>query len=73
MEGSNIKQTSDKGYIICGLKDGQSYLLKIDSLGTTEWSKTFSTVGQNFEYSVEQTYDGGYIVSSSDWGVLVLF
>lgn len=47
-----IKQTSDKGYIVLGDAVGVNtiinnaiYLLKVDSTGSIQWSKTYNTLG----------------------------
>ena len=62
------RQTADGGYIstgsfwLQGSPDHDAILIKTDSLGYAEWSKTFGgdeTDGGNW---VEQTLDGGYIV-----------
>jgi len=67
-EGNSVRQTSDGGYILVGYTTifGSAYdifLLKIDSSGNQQWNKTFG--GMYFEYgnSVEQTSDGGYIIT----------
>lgn len=68
--GSSIQQTYDGGYIIVGSKwvdDVKLYneicLVKTDSYGNKEWERNFG--GPEFElgYSVQQTRDGGYIVT----------
>lgn len=59
----DIKQTTDGGYIATGVsvpgKDN-TWLVKIESNGSLEWEKTFEgSVG----LSVDQTLEGGFIVS----------
>jgi hypothetical protein len=72
-----IKQTSDGGYILAGTSNSpisgeksqaarnyteDYWIVKINSVGTKVWDKTF---GGNFEdvlYSVQQTADGGFIL-----------
>lgn len=68
--GYSIKNTIDNGFIISGetymsaeYKD--IYLLKIDSLGNEEWSKTFLEEGDYGQsgYSVIQASDGSYLIT----------
>ena len=77
--GYSIQQTSDGGYIIVGQtfwhvldsegaiswNDARSdvYLVKTDANGNVIWEKTFGRNSSDFGYSVQQTTDGGYIVS----------
>jgi len=64
-----IKETYDKGFIIVGQiaasqqYDSDVFLLKTDSLGNTEWYKTYgypATIDRGF--SVIQTPDSGYVI-----------
>ncbi len=75
--GNHMIVAQDGGYVIAGIYDltgsmvpmsGDLWLLKIDSAGNLEWEKTYGITGGGFvesAYSVEQTADGGYIVSGS--------
>jgi hypothetical protein len=70
--GNSVQQTSDKGYIITGAtksygERGNSalWLIKTDSDGDNVWDKTFSGPSDAIGYSIQQTSDGGYIVSGS--------
>ncbi len=70
----SIQQTTDGGYIVAGTaksfndayyEDGDIWILKLTSVGTVEWQKTYGMVDQYYEdevYSIQQTTDGGFIV-----------
>ena len=65
--GNAVQQTSDGGYIMTGYKQGNNisniYLVKSNANGDTLWTKTYGSFNiHNVGYSVQQTYDGGYVV-----------
>jgi len=65
----SVIQTSDGGYAFVG--DTSSYgagwddfwLVKTDSSGNEEWSRTFGGENHDYAYSVIQTSDGGYALA----------
>ncbi len=73
-EAFSIKETADNGYIIAGgtyssdfdvwsiVDDGDTWLIKIDSVGTIIWQKTFGGNRDERYHSVILTSDGGYLM-----------
>ena len=71
----SIQQTMDGGFIVIGFtksndfdvsdNNGESdiWILKLDSFGNIEWKKSYG--GSSFDdgYSIQQTTDGGFVVS----------
>jgi len=65
----NIKETYDNGFVIVGrvsvsdLDHSDIILIKTDSLGNTEWYKTYGYVNSYDQgWSVTQTPDSGYLI-----------
>jgi hypothetical protein len=65
----SVQQTPDSGYIIAGGTksygegDYNLWLIRTNADGNDIWDKTFNAGDYNYGYSVQQTSDGGYIVT----------
>jgi len=71
----SIRQTEDGGYVIAGFSESSNgdlmnnngfsdyWILKLDVLGNIEWEKNYGGSKVEQALSIEQTNDGGYIVS----------
>jgi len=65
----SIQQTSDGGYIVAGYASffdydtGDIWVLKLSSNGDIEWQRVYRGNSSDGAHSVQQTSDGGYIVT----------
>jgi hypothetical protein len=73
-EGFDLKQTSDGGFIIVGVtysfplsSYNNVYLIKTDGMGNLLWSKSYGGNSWEFGFSVNETHDGGYILSGNTY------
>ena len=69
------QQTKDGGYILAGYIEGAGagaediWLIKTDPEGDTQWTKAYGGYGYDEAYSIQQTDDGGYIVTGTHDGL----
>ena len=67
--GYSVKKTTDGGFVIIGYTESFSlggkdvWLVKTDSDGELEWSKNYGGFQDDEGKSVDQTADGGYILT----------
>jgi hypothetical protein len=65
----SIVETSDLGYAVAGHTTSfgaggyDAWLLKLNSSGDLEWSKSYGGAGQDVAYCVRRSYGGGYAIS----------
>ncbi len=67
----SVEETAGGGYIIAGttdsfgtgINDYDFWVLKLGAEGDVRWQKTYGGGGNDYAYSVRQTFDGGYIIA----------
>jgi uncharacterized delta-60 repeat protein len=68
-EANSITQSSDGGYVVAGYTQSfgaggsDMYLVKLDSSGNVQWTKTIGGRSADGAYSIIQSSDGGYVVA----------
>ena len=68
--GESVQQTRDGGFIVLGttkMVSGsyQFYLARTDGSGNTIWTQTYGGADDDFAASVQQNWDGGFILTGS--------
>ena len=73
----SIQQTSDGGYVVAGESGSNNgdvsgnhglndyWVVKLNETGDIQWQKSLGGSNNDFGYSIQQTSDGGYIVSGT--------
>ncbi|MFX0052052.1 MAG: hypothetical protein ACFE8U_12285 [Candidatus Hermodarchaeota archaeon] len=57
-----LVQTTDKGFALAGIMNGDVYLMKLAENGTEEWKRFFDgTVDEEWATDLIQTNDGGFV------------
>ncbi len=74
LPGFSVLQTSDGGYIFTGatISYGQApgttydiHLVKTNSAGAIDWTKTYGGTGDDYGSALIQTTDGGYLIAGN--------
>ena len=74
--GSSVIQANDDGYIVLGTTSSfgggldDIWLIKTDSYGHEQWSRTFGGIADDRGSLIQKTLDGGYIIvgTTSSYG-----
>ena len=78
-EARSIQQTADSGYIVAGYSksingdvtgnhgNSDFWVVKLDSVGNIEWQKSIGGTGWDGAEYIQQTTDGGYIVTGASY------
>lgn len=68
-----IEHTNDGNYVMCwsmirpGFTDNDVALIKIDTSGNPLWMKTYGTLNHEYGAGIQQTNDGGFIISAQEF------
>ena len=71
-EANYVVQTSDGGYAIAGNTGNSSlnykaWIIKTDNKGNLLWEKKYSGMGNGEVYSIQETYDNGFILGGQTY------
>ncbi len=68
-----IRETSDEGYIVAGdtnsfgVKETELWILKLASFGEVEWQSIYGGIDNDYLNCIQETSDGGYIVTGNTY------
>jgi len=69
-----VRQTNDGGYILTGVTSSFGvygnavYLVKTDANGNLQWQRTIEILTWEASHGIQQTNDGGYIITGLTYG-----
>jgi hypothetical protein len=73
----DVVRTRDNGFVLLSKSNTYSYygqieLIKFDSTGSIEWSNHYPNIRDDFAYSIDTTFDGGFILTgtTTSYGIL---
>jgi hypothetical protein len=61
----SVLQTAEGEYVAAGMMNGESWVLKLNPSGETQWQKTYGNGCLDANFSIRQTQEGGYIMVSA--------
>jgi Secretion system C-terminal sorting domain len=71
-QGEDIICTQDSGFAITGFEDPANlWFLKIDKNGITQIDTAYNLNCLTHGFTIRQTFDGGYVISSYEWNNLL--
>jgi hypothetical protein len=65
----DIIQTTDGGYLACGIFGYNSKVMRFDAIGNLKWSKEYLSSYELAFYSIKEALNTGYIIAGTDWGI----
>jgi hypothetical protein len=73
--GAAVLQASDQGFVMTGwtysfgMGESDVWLVKTDTIGNIEWTKTYGGTEHEMAHSMQKTYDNCYVITgaSGEW------